>query len=257
MHPGVILKAFTRNLGYRTGAEAWLRARLDEDYGPDIVFAQEVLPSLLASPPRGYQLIAGREEPRGAVGRTSVLLVRNGLIVSEVAPGDRRPFGALGTYVAPARLLHNSGSAWLVSVHTSPSPVPLDKRRPDFGVRSCEREPWWADAFLAELKSFVSEELGAAVIAGDLNQARAYDKAMHHTCGGEILDGVTATGFVDVTSRDWNHIERPTPQNPDYQLDRVFVSEALAGRVAVDEAELEYDGLSDHVTVQFVLDLEV
>ncbi len=144
--------------------------------------------------------------------------------------GERRPFAALGTYVAPVKLLLNNGSVWLVSVHASPSPVPSDKRRTDFGVRQCEREPWWADASLAELKSFVREDRGDAIIAGDLNQARAYDAAMNHTCGGELLDGIAATGFVDVTSRDWNLIERPTRRNPDYQLDRVFVPQpSLAG----------------------------
>lgn len=246
-----MLTALTRNLGYRTAAEAWLRAHLEEYEAPDIVYAQEVLPSLLATPPPGYQLIVGREEPASAVGRTSILLVRDGVRLEE-GPSGRRPFGALGTYAASARLLHSGGSVWLASIHASPSPVPPAKRRPDFQVRTCEAEPWWADAFLAELKSFVGE----AIIAGDLNQARAYDKAMNHVCGGELLDGVAATGFVDVTSRDWDHMERPTRHNPDYQLDRVCVSESLADRVAVDKSELQHDGVSDHAGVRFMLNVE-
>src|SRR5687768_12911740 len=102
-----MLQALTRNLGYRLAGEDWLRAEFGGELAPDIVFAQEVLPGLLASPPSGYRLIVGRDEPNAAVGRTSVLLVRDDLEVDDESPNCRRPFGALGTYAATARVRHH------------------------------------------------------------------------------------------------------------------------------------------------------
>lgn len=250
-----MLNALTRNLGYRTAGVAWLRDELGGEDAPDIVFAQEVLPGLLTSPPSGYRVIPGLHEPNAAVGRTSALLVRSGLSVEVDSPDGRRPFGALGTYAATARLRCGDEWVWLVSVHASPTKVPQEKRRPDFRTRTCEIQPWWADAFLAELRSFVGRDLGGAIIAGDLNEALAYDHANNHRCGRELLDDIDLTGFVDATSRDWDHIERPTRLNPDYQLDRVLMSGPLADSVVVDQAELVHDAASDHAAVRFRLSL--
>jgi hypothetical protein len=251
-----VLNALTRNLGRRTAGVAWLRDELGGEDAPDIVFAQEVLPGLLTSPPSGYHVIPGLDEPNAAVGCTSALLVRSGLSVDVASPDRRRPFGALGTYAATARLRCGDEWVWLVSVHASPSTVPQEKRRPDFETRTCEVQPWWADAFLAELRSFAGRDLGGAIIAGDLNEARGFDHVNHsHVCGGEFFDGVGRSGFVDATSRDWDQVERPTRLNPDYQLDRVLVSKPLADSVVLDQAELVHDAASDHAAVRFRLSL--
>jgi hypothetical protein len=131
--------------------------------------------------------IPGLYEPNSAVGCTSALIVRREFAVSVDNHGGSRPFGALGTYAATARIVCGDEWIWLASVHASPSVVPTQKRRLDFRTRTCEVHPWWADPFLAELRSFADRQLGAAVIAGDLNEARAYDDDHGHVCGGELL----------------------------------------------------------------------
>lgn len=178
-----------------------------------------------------------------------MLLVNEG--IGELDSPDDRPFGVLGTYAAVARLKYEGRETWLASVHTSPSRVSAEKRREDFKTRSCEAGPWWSDAFLAELQLFAGKGVTDAVIAGDFNQALAYDERNGHTCSREFFGGVASTGYVDVTSRDWRGIERPTRHSPAYQLDRVFASASLAGRVTVDGADLVHDGLSDHAAVRF------
>src|SRR4051794_15385694 len=85
------------HLGHRTAGVAWLRDELGGEDAPDIVFAQELLPGHLTSPPSGYRVIPGLHEPNAAVGCTSALLVRSGLSVDVESPDGRRPFGALGT----------------------------------------------------------------------------------------------------------------------------------------------------------------
>ncbi len=245
--------ALTRNLGHRRSGEAWLRSRLADDGAPALVFAQEVLPSLVEAPPDGYRVITGRGTAKSAVGRTSALLIRDG--IGAIAEGAPQYFGALGTYVATASLRPDGTEVWLISAHASPSPVPAEKRRPQFRTRSCETEPWWADAFVAELLEFASHGFDHVVIAGDLNQARAYDAATGHTCGGELLDAIAASGFVDATLRDWEGVERPTRLNPDYHLDRVWVSSEFAERVTVHRADLVHDDDSDHAAVEFTVAL--
>lgn len=248
-----MLTAFTRNLGYRRSGDAWLRTLLNSDEAPDLVFAQEVPPSLLDNAPPGFEVVTvGRAAERSAVGRTSALFIRDGAGDLDL-PDGRHFFPSLGTYVATARLKLDGRPIWLVSVHTSPTPVPVEKRRPDFGTRTCETEPWWSDAFVAELAVFASDDIGDAVIAGDLNQAREYDRATGHVCGGELLDAIEATGFVDVTRRDSGDVERPTRLNPAYHLDRVWASSSFAQRVRVDEADLLHDDASDHAAVKFSL----
>jgi endonuclease/exonuclease/phosphatase family metal-dependent hydrolase len=138
------------------------------------------------------------------------------------------------------------------SGHTSPSVVAEGKRRADLGTRSCERHPWWTDAFLADLRLVMVGVDTSVLIAGDLNQARAYDAASGHRCGGEFLDAVADLGFVDVTVRDWGG-ERATRRSPDYHLDRVFASRQLADQMRVDDIELVDDNVSDHAPVWFSL----
>jgi hypothetical protein len=43
-------------------------------------------------------------------------------------------------------------------------------------------------------------------------------------------------------------------ENPYYQLDRIFASKAIAGRVCADDVDLVHDGASDHAAVTFSLD---
>lgn len=250
-----MMTCLSRNLGYRKAGAAWLRQTLNEETRPDLVFIQEVLPSLITSPPAGYNIITGPTTPKAAEGRTSAMLFRDGEgeVDRTSLPSGGQPFAALGTYVAAARIHRGAASTWLASVHTSPSIVTESKRRPDFNIRSCEAQPWWSDAFLSDARTFTAETQGRAVVVGDFNQSRAYDTAIGHTCGGEFLDAMESMGFVDLTSRDWGNPERPTRHNPDYLLDRVFVSADIASGSAVDTADLIHDNASDHAAVWFVI----
>lgn len=217
-----------------------------------MVFIQEALPGILADPPDGWVVVQGEATSRGSVGRSSALLVR--VEVGRVSAPPSRGFPALGTYAAEAVLQIGDASLWLISAHTSPSPVPPHKRRPDFQVRSCESQPWWSDAFLADLRDFDTGRTIGAVIAGDFNQALAYDEANGHSCSREFLDAVRAAGFIDATSRDWDDVERATRRSPDYQLDRVLVSKSFADRVAVSRADIVHDDASDHAAITFEID---
>lgn len=97
---------------------------------------------------------------------------------------------------------------------------------------------------------------GPLLIAGDLNEARAWD-ARHpgHTCSAAFFDAIEKAGLTDVTFRDWGNIERPTRCSPDYQLDRVFASNPITHAVEVDDVELIHDGLSDHAAINFRFNL--
>ena len=67
-----VITCLTRNLAYRKSGEAWLRRTLGGASRPELVFAQEVLPALVTSPPQGYRspsplsprLCQRRVEPR-------------------------------------------------------------------------------------------------------------------------------------------------------------------------------------------------
>jgi hypothetical protein len=242
------MRAVTRNLACRSSADRWVRQILAAPDTPDLAFLQEVPAALLAAPPAGYQAVSGRERPSSAVGRTSLLLVRDG--VGELGEPTDITFEAMGTYVATAVLRRGDTRTLVVSAHTSPAVVAEDKRRPDFGTRSCERGPWWTDAFLADLRLVMAAVDTPVLIAGDFNQARAYDAAHGHRCGGEFLDAVADLGLVDVTVRDWGG-ERATRRSPDYHLDRVFASRQLAEEIRVDDIELVDDSVSDHAAVWF------
>lgn len=115
--------------------------------------------------------------------------------------------------------------------------------------RRCELAPWWADVLLPDATSHSGAPL---LIAGDLNEARAWD-ASHpgHTCSADFFDGIKEAGLTDVTFRDWRTRERPTRRDPDYQLDRVFASGVIADLIEVDDVELIHDGLSDHAAISF------
>lgn len=114
-------------------------------------------------------------------------------------------------------------------------------------TRSCELAPWWADVLLAETSTHAGDPL---LIAGDLNEARAWDASNPgHTCSADFFDAVEEAGLTDVTFRDWRNQERPTRRDPDYQLDRVFASDVIANQIEVDDVELIHDGLSDHAAI--------
>jgi len=248
-----MISAMTRNLGYRKTADRWLRELLETADAPDVLLVQEILPGLVQSTLDGYTVVEGQTAPSGVSGRTSALLIADRLGAAKPILVEA-PFVRLGTYASAATLDRADGPLCLVSVHTSPSPVSAEWMKSDYATRSCEAGPWWSDAFLAELAVFASTGPQRVIIAGDLNQALDYDAANGHRCGAEFFETVQRLGFVDVTARDWNGVERPTRKDPDYQLDRVFVSADFADRVSVQGDELVHDSASDHAAIRFSID---
>lgn len=232
-----------------------MRWLLASERAPDVALVQELLPEFAETPPPGYRLVVGHADTGCPTGCTSAVLVRDGL--GDVVPaGDDRPFAAMGSYVAAATLKREGGPVWLVSVHASPTKVPRYKLRDEYRTRSCETGPWWSDVFVAELGAFASQPVSDALIAGDLNVAYGFDfRHVDHTCGAEFFGAVADLGVVDTTLRDWRLVERPTRRKPDYQHARVFATRTLAERVAVDRAELDHDGASDHAAIWFCLEL--
>lgn len=251
-----MLTAVTRNLGNRTAGRRWLDECLYGERRPDVLFLQEVNQSILHLDIDGYVIVAGRETELGAVGCTSALIINQELAPD---PGGQEiaanPLPALGTYAASA-LVRAESDVWLISAHTSPSRVPPAKMRTDFCVRSCEHDVWWSDAFVADLKAFVTADQPDLLIAGDLNQALAYDRDHPpHRCSSEFLHALRDTGLVDITLRDWLGVERPTRRNPDYHLDRVLASGDMPPRVRVDPEGPVFDHVSDHAAVWFSLQI--
>lgn len=243
------MRAVTRNLNRRPAGTEWVHGLATGPDAPDILFLQETPAALLDHPPAGYRLVRGREEPGSAVGVVSSLLVTEhiGELRGDSGP---RPFAALGTYAAAALLRHRGDDLWVVSVHASPSRISSEKLRADFPTRSCEPEPWWSDAFIAELRLFAARQQ-PAVIAGDLNQTEAWDRDHPgHVCGREFFEWTRDAGFIDVTRRDWGQ-DRPTRHNPDYQLDRVLASVAVASLLKARDTELVHDDASDHAAIWF------
>jgi endonuclease/exonuclease/phosphatase family metal-dependent hydrolase len=91
------------------------------------------------------------------------------------------------------------------------------------------------------------------LIAGDLNEARAWDSDHRgHSCSAAFFDAVTAAKFTDITWRDWG-LERPTRLNPSYQLDHVIAAPSVALQVDADDVELVNDDASDHAAILFTI----
>ncbi len=181
-------------------------------------------------------------------GRTSVVALGRSLGFAEAE--DSETFRALGTYAACVTVALGGRSITLASIHTSPSQLGEGTvLRTGATTRSCEVAPWWADALTGELLQHKDRSL---LIAGDLNEARAWDMGHRgHTCSAEFFDAIRRAGITDITFRDWNNEERPTRRNPDYQLDHVLASDAIAELVDVQDVQLIHDDFSDHAAITF------
>lgn len=236
----------TRNLGYRTNAMSWLTTTLHAPDAPDIVILQEVIPHRLVEIEDVYDVHAA---PVTDGGRRSVIAVkRAAAIAAEPAPDV---FTFLNSYAASIRLT-GERDLLLASVHTSPRPYDGPPRG-DLPVRTpCERVPWWSDALVADLAVHRGTPM---IIAGDLNEARKWDETNpSHTCGHAFFERLEQLGFTDVTYRDWDREERPTRWGPDYQLDRVLASVAVAPSVRTTTLYPMLDLVSDHAEILFTIE---
>jgi endonuclease/exonuclease/phosphatase family metal-dependent hydrolase len=245
-----MISALTRNLGHRISACEWLIGQASAGALSDVLFLQEVLPNRIDRLNETYEVFLRPTVPELPRGRHSVLAFRKSLDLDVVE--DLETFGALGTYASCARTALGGREVVLASIHASPSQLlPEDPRCADVATRSCEAAPWWADVLVAHMSAHVGPPL---VIAGDFNEARAWDaRNPRHRCSAEFFSEIDRAGFTDVTFRDWHGSERPTRRDPDYQLDHVIASRAIAGQVRADDVELVHDGLSDHASVTFSL----
>jgi endonuclease/exonuclease/phosphatase family metal-dependent hydrolase len=246
----LMLSALTRNLGHRISAMEWLTQEAALGALPDVLFLQEALPNLLDPVRATYGVFLRPEASESPHGRRSAIAFRRDLGLD--AAEDLETFRVLGTYASCARVQLDGRSVILASIHTSPSQLDEEHAiRAHAGTRSCELAPWWADALIAEMSSRMSAPL---VIAGDFNEARAWDASNRgHTCSTEFFKAIQEAGFIDITFRDWHNEERPTRRGPDYQLDHVFASGVIEGLVEADDVELVHDDLSDHAAITFTL----
>jgi endonuclease/exonuclease/phosphatase family metal-dependent hydrolase len=243
-----MLTAITRNLGHRVTAMEWLAHEAEAGTLPDVLFLQEVLPTRLGHLELSYDLHFTPASPGLPSARTSMLGFRRSLGLAVTDNLD--VFAPLGTYAVCANVELANRSVIFASVHTSPSHAEeANLIGTSATPRRCELAPWWADVLIAKTSSHEGAPL---LIAGDLNEARAWD-ASHpgHTCSADFFDAIKEAGLTDVTFRDWRNEERPTRRHPDYQLDRVFASDVIADQIKVADVELIHDGLSDHAAINF------
>jgi endonuclease/exonuclease/phosphatase family metal-dependent hydrolase len=217
---------------------------------PDLLFLQEAIEWRLDDLQDAYQVVRRAPETGKPRGRTSALLIRKGLGL--VVDADPDILSHLGTYAAAAEIATSRGSITCVSVHASPSQVAVGEAPEALRqTRSCEVTPWWADVFIQDLLASPRDRL---VIAGDLNEARRWDNEHGgHVCSAEFFASVAELGLVDITWRDWNKRERHTRRDPDYQLDHVFASTAIASDVEADAIEVVHDDASDHAAITFLV----
>ena len=240
--------AVTRNLAQRDAATRWLQNEIAGPASPDVIFLQEVPAPLVRQPPAGYVAIPKNADP--SRGRVSMLLISER--VRPLVTDKPAAFSALGSYAAHVRVQLPGGmEVLLASVHVRPSSEGVQAARPT-GVsrRSCETRPWWSDVVMAELADLPDTP---AIIAGDFNQAYAWDDDHPgHECQQAFFAHASDLGLVDVTMRDWGR-ERPTRRRPDYQLDRIFASTSIAGRVVAAPEPPAHDDATDHAPIRFTI----
>lgn len=162
-----------------------------------------------------------------------------------------------GTYLAACRVtLPDLGRTTLVSVHASPTPVTTEERQAWPGELPAARpsalggQLWDADMVLATLGLMAPQ--GPVLAAGDLNEARTWDKIHTGHWGDEFFGRATELGLVDPLHRLWG-VERPTRGG--YQIDHVLASPDVADAVAAARVMERPDGpaMLDHLAVWFGL----
>jgi hypothetical protein len=205
--------ALTRNLGYRVTAMEWLAHEAEAGTLPDVLLLQEVLPNRLRRLEATHDLRLAPASAGLPSARTSVLGFRRNL--GFVVTDKHEVFAALGTYAACADVeLENGSVIFAKRAHQSKS-CGSGRLNRHVGkaaeVRTCSVVE---DVLLTEATSHSGAPL---LIAGDLNEARAWD-ATHpgHTCSADFFEGIKESGLTDVTFRDWRSTERPTRRDPDY-----------------------------------------
>jgi hypothetical protein len=162
-----------------------------------------------------------------------------------------------GSYVAAATLTSRAiGELTVMSVHASPTrPSDKDVQRwtlplPPVRPTGQPSELWDSD-FVLETVARLAPRTTPMLVAGDWNEARAWDK--HHPgtwWGKEFFDAVTKAGLVDCTYSRW-HTEKPT-HGTVYQDDHVFAS-ASVDRIIGPVMSVEPVPGSDHDAIAFTL----
>lgn len=226
--------------------------------GWEIVFAQEIPgESWLDGWESHYEVFVGE----GCQYRTrSALLIRHSI---ESKPFELPTQRYHGSYVAAATaMLPGIGEVAVMSVHASPSqvcntwhelwsrtevPLPEPRRGDDL---------WDADLLLTSVQRVAGEY--PVLVAGDWNEARAWDETHPGASGREFFTRVQAAQLVDCTWRAWAGKERATCRptvGTELQVDHVFASRRVdyaVTDVAVIEAG-ELAGGSDHLPISFTL----
>ena len=153
-------------------------------------------------------------------------LSRSGKRVGSTRSAPGADAGYHGSFVAGATVtLPSVGSAAVVSVHASPTPLTAaDKERwPARLPESRGAELWDSDFALATVQELA---LGLQVIAaGDWNEARAWDKTHSGHWGEQFFKNVKEAKLMDCTYDRWSGKERPTHHV--YQDDHLFATDEV------------------------------
>ena len=163
-----------------------------------------------------------------------------------------------GSYVAAASVvLPKLGRTVLVSAHASPT-RPTEEQRskwhdvPAPQARS-DGDLWDSDYVFATLESVAKNE--QVLVAGDLNEARAWDD-LHPgtTWGADYFALAGHAGFCDVTFRLWNH---ECVTHGAYQLDHVLATNDVARQIT-DARVVDLDDAdeADHCPIRFTISLD-
>jgi endonuclease/exonuclease/phosphatase family metal-dependent hydrolase len=258
-----VLRAVTYNLGCAgphvaarvKAADEWAAAARADRF--DLVFVQE-LPSqswLDAWEPT-HHVIAPNEH--GWKTRSALLVSRS----LACKPIEFPTSSYHDSYVAAATVVLPDGrEETCASVHASPSRVTSEWQAmwEKTGVvlpsaRAAE-DLWDADLLLASIIDLVPGR--SLLIAGDWNEARAWDKAHPgSTAGDQFFALVDAAGLVDCTWNEWGE-ERATcaPERAAeaMQLDHIFATRDIAStlRSTVVDVESSDVSTSDHRAISF------
>lgn len=115
--------------------------------------------------------------------------------------------------------------------------------------RAAEAHVYYSDVISQELVALA--KTGGLVVAGDFNEAHAWDLSHKTTTSAEFFDRLATNGLVDVTARAWLGEVTTQTKHP-YQVDRIFASTDVDVEVKeAAEAIGPDDGCSDRFPIAF------
>ncbi len=256
-----MINAVTFNLGCggphsqaRTAAAFEWAVQARSQY--DLVFAQEI--------PGDEWLELWRDTHIVHAFNTPKYRVRSAILANKVLASCDASFPTSDyhdSYVAACNLqLDSIGTVVCMSVHASPSIVakswlepwraarlPLPQERASVGL-------WDADMLLSTVLDVATRI--PVLIAGDWNEARAWDANHPHNSGEAFFQRVEVGGLIDCTYSEWQ-TERATclpTHGESLQVDHVFATNNVADLISGFEVGAPPAPEFDHLPISFAID---